>query len=241
MKRRNLLKSFCVIIIFFVSIISFPSESYSESVFMKNGSISEGKITGEDDKKIILTTGSGRNLEIERKDIIRILIHSRYKDKIYITQRDGITFEGYIVNEDNENYVLRTNLDSQVEIKIPRAGVETISKKKASQRILPPSVYSSVFTEEGGIIDCRIIKETANLIEIQAVDGERKVIPKNMIIRIQYNNSYKDKKILNKTDGTKIEGYIVEENSRSYTYRTELYSPLEIKIFKSNLKNISKK
>jgi hypothetical protein len=60
-------------------------------------------------------------------------------------------------------------------------------------------------------------------------------------MRIQYNNSYKDKKVIRRLDGAKIEGYIMEEDSVSYTYRKELYSPAEEKIYKSDLKSIGRK
>lgn len=241
MTKHVLFKSSRIIPVIAVLLILLPSISYSEAVFMKDGKIYEGRISGGDDNRIKLFLTSGGNKEIERKDILRVLVHTRYKDRIYLTQNNGVTIEGYIVNEDNENYILRSTLDSSEEIKIPRDKVETISVKRESERLLPPSTYSSVFLTDGSIIDCRIIKEGIQAIEVQPVEGDRKILSRISIMRIRYNNSYRDRKIFNKTDGTRIEGYIMEEDSESYIYRTELYSPAEAKIYKSELRSISRR
>ncbi len=237
----NCIKSYSCFIIF-ISALLFPGVSlYSETFFMKDGSITEGNITSEDDNKISIKRGTGEAAVIERKNILRVLVHKRYLDKKYITKNGGIVLYGYIVNEDNDNYIFRQVLESSVEIKIPRDEVETISTKPASERLTQPSTYSSVFTRDGKIIDCKIIKESIKSIELQSNGGEITVIPIIDILRIQYNNSYKDKKILGKIDGTRIEAYIMEENLDSYIYRSELNSPEEFKIYKYELKSISKK
>jgi sRNA-binding regulator protein Hfq len=227
-----------IITVFSGIVITMPAYLYPESVFMKDGSIIEGRITGGDDYKISLSTNQDMNT-IERKDILRILVHDRYRDKIYLTQTNGVTIEGYIVNEDNIHITLRTNLSSGEEINIPREKIETISRKSPSNRLLAPSIYSSVFLKNGEIIDCRIVRETVRIIDTKSVNADRRIILRSDIMRIQYNN--KDKKIIRKTDGTKIEGYIMEEDSTSYTYRTDLYSPVEDKVFKSELRSIGRK
>jgi sRNA-binding regulator protein Hfq len=229
-----------LITVFSGIIISMPLYLKAESVFLKDGSIIKGTITGGDDFRISLSTDR-ENIKIERKDILRILVHERYRDRIYLTQVNGVTIEGYIVNEDNIQVTLRSSLDSSEEINIPREKIETISLKKPSERLLAPSVYSSVFLKNGEIIDCRIVRETARIIDTKSLTGERRIILRSDIMRTQYNNSYKDKKVLRKLDGTRIEGYIMEEDSVSYTYRRELYSPAEERIFKSDLRSIGKK
>ena len=89
-----------IITIFSGIVISMPGYLYSESVFMKDGTIIEGRITGGDDNVIKLSTDQEIK-NIERKDVLRILVHDRYREKIYLTQTNGVTIEGYIVNEDN--------------------------------------------------------------------------------------------------------------------------------------------
>jgi sRNA-binding regulator protein Hfq len=149
-------------------IISTPLNLKAESVFLKDGTIIEGRITGGDDFNLTLSSGQDTK-SIERKDILRILVHGRYRDRIYLTQINGITIEGYIVNEDNIQVTLRSSLDSSEEINIPREKIETISLKKPSERLLAPSAYSSVFLNNGEIIDCRIVRETARLIDIKSL------------------------------------------------------------------------
>ncbi|HOP63412.1 MAG TPA: hypothetical protein PK906_08570 [Spirochaetota bacterium] len=230
-----------VIILMTAFIIVLHTGSGAESVFMKNGAITEGRITESNDKEITIALNTGEVRTVGRKDITRILMHSRFREKIYLTRTDGITLEGYIVNENNFSYTLRKVLDSPDEIIIPRERVQTISIKRPSERILPPSVYSSVFLKDGLIIDCRIVIESAKSIEVQPAEGDRKVLMKNNIMRIQYNNIYRDRKIFRKSDGTKIEGYIMAEDQESYLYRTVLNSPVEERIYKSELKSISRK
>ncbi len=241
MDRAHLMRSLCILTGLVTAYIAFPAVLHSESVFIKNGAIYEGRISGGDDQRIKLFLTSGGNMEIERKDILRVLVHTRYRDRIYLTRRDGVTIEGYIVNEDNESYTLRSSLDSAEEIRIPRNNVETISIKRANERLLPPSVYSSVFLKDGSITDCRVVKEGIRIIEIQTAEGERKILMKSDIMRIQYNNSYRDRKVLQRINGERIEGYIMEEDTESYTYRTDLYSPAEAKIYKSDLRSISRR
>lgn len=217
----------------------FNSTVFSESVFLKNGSIVEGAIASEDDTQITLESPSGEKNIIQRSNVLRILVHKRYRDRIYLTRTDGYTYEGFIVNEDNNRITLRTTLQSSEEINVPREAVETISRKKPSEKIVPAVRYSSVFIKDGEIIDCRIVREGTGFIEVSPLDGERRIIQRVDITRIQYNNSYKDKKIFSKRDGTRIEGYIMEENGREYIYRRELSSPEEERVLKDDLSSIS--
>ena len=225
-----------------LAVILFSSQNlYAESFFLRNGNIIEGVITGEDDSAIRVRIPAGDDKKIARKDIMRVLVHDRYKYKQYLTKTDGSRIEGYIVDEDNSSYTLRSELNSPAELKISRNKVEVLSTKKNPERFTAPPVYSSVFIKDGNIIDCRINRETIDDIEIRSLSGEKRIISRQDIIRIHYNNSYRDKKILNKTDGTRIEAYIMDEDYTSYIYRSELSSPEEKRIYKNELKSISRR
>ena len=239
MAGKRMLKSMLSLLVCGLLFAIIPSRVYSEAVFLKNGTIAEGVITAEDDAKITLDPVSGEKITIPRSNILRILVHKRYKDQIYLTRTDGFTYEGFIVNEDNTKITLRTSLDSSKEINVPRDAVVTISRKKPSEKIIPAVHYSSVFLKDGEIIDCRIVREGIRFIEVSPFEGERRIIQRADIMRIQYNNSYKNKKIFSKRDGTRIEGYIMEENDKEYIYRKELSSPEEGRVFKSDLSSIS--
>ncbi len=239
MLKKRIIKTVSRILLSGLLIAVFSSTVFSESVFLKNGSIVEGVISAENDSAITLESSAGEKTTIPRSDILRILVHKRYMDRIYLTRIDGYTYEGFIVNEDNSRITLRTSPGSSEEINVPREAVETISRRKPSEKIIPAVRYSSVFLKDGEIIDCRIVKEAGRYIEVSPFEGDRRVIEKADILRTQYNNSYKDKKIFSKRDGTRVEGYIMEENDREYIFRKDLASPEEERVLKDDLTGIS--
>lgn len=111
-------------------LFSLSTLSFGESVFLKDGNILEGKISKENDKKITITLLTDETREIERKDIIRTIYHSNYKDKKYLTKMDGTVLEVYIVDEDKTVYFYRLKLDSPDEVRIAKDEVDGISKRK---------------------------------------------------------------------------------------------------------------
>ncbi len=98
----------------------------------------------------------------------------------------------------------------------------------------------SVFIKDGSIVEGEIIKEDDFKIELKISSGETKVILRTDVLRALFHVRYKEKKIINKTDGTRIEAYIVDEDGDSHTYRSELDSTEEIKILKDEIYQISK-
>ncbi len=239
MAGKKMLKSMLSLLICGLLFAVIPSGAYSEAVFLKDGTIVEGVISSEDDAKIILKPSAGEEITVPRNNVLRILVHKRYRDRIYITRTDGFTYEGFIVNEDNNKITLRTSLQSAAEINVAREDIITISRKKPSENIIPAVNYSSVFLKDGEIIDCRIIREGIRFIEVSPLEGERRIIQRVDIMRIQYNNSYKNKKVFSKRDGTRVEGYIMEENDREYIFRKDLFSPEEERVYKNDLSSIS--
>lgn len=239
MLKKSIIQIISRVLLCGLFIALFSSSVFSESVFLKNGSIVEGSVTAENDTMITLESSAGEIIPIPRNNILRILVHKRYMDRIYLTRIDGYTYEGFIVNEDNRRITLRTSLQSSEEINVPREAVETISRRKPSEKIVPSVRYSSVFLKDGEIIDCRIVKEAVSFIEVSPFEGDRRALQRRDILRIQYNNSYKDKKIFLKRDGTRVAGYIMEENDREYIYRRELSSPEEERVLKNDLTGIS--
>jgi len=115
-----------LIMIFFISVVS--EISFAESIFVKDGRILEGKIIKENDSTVTIVTGTTR--EIDRKDVLRTIYHNSYKEKKYITTADGKVYEVFIVDEDNSCYTCREKLDSNIEIKILKEDIESISKKR---------------------------------------------------------------------------------------------------------------
>ena len=103
---------------------------YGESVFLKNGSIFEGDVQKENDKEMSLRISDGTVKQISRGDIIRIQLNSDYKIFKYIYSMDCTYLQGYIVEEKDDNYIIRKKIDSSEEFFIPVKDVNFISNKK---------------------------------------------------------------------------------------------------------------
>lgn len=114
----------CMVFVFSYSAI------YGESVFLKTGSIIDGKIIKEDNKSVQVKLADGSSKELLRKDILRVLYDTDFKTKNYITKNDGTVVEAFIVDENRDDYTIRTNLNSSNETVIPKKEVDGISKKK---------------------------------------------------------------------------------------------------------------
>jgi hypothetical protein len=121
----KLFKLFLIIMFLTASTLSF-----AESIFLKDGSIFEGKIIKETDKSATIDTGWGKTREILRKDVLRIIFDLEYKNKKYIYKKGGEVLEAFIVNENFETYTYRTELLSIKETIIYKLQVDFVSKIK---------------------------------------------------------------------------------------------------------------
>lgn len=117
------------LVIFFIVLLFIPA-AYAESIFLRDGSITEASVLSETDRSIRFKTAEGRVREIPRRDVIRIIHHADYKDKKYIYKTDKSLVEAFIVDEDLNFYTCRAKLDAADEFKLLKNEVETISKKK---------------------------------------------------------------------------------------------------------------
>jgi hypothetical protein len=84
-----------------------------------------------------------------------------------------------------------------------------------------------VFLKTGEIMEGTVIADTPTVITIRDKDKQIATFKKSDVLRIQFAKIYIGKVYIQKTDGTNITGYIVEENSDAYTLRSELNSPKE--------------
>ena len=76
------------------------NSAFAESLFLKDGSISEGGIVTETDKAVKFKFADGNVKEIPRTDILRFLHHADYNQKRYVYKTDRSLVEAYIVEED---------------------------------------------------------------------------------------------------------------------------------------------
>ena len=126
-----------VIALSILTIILMAIPGFTESVFLKNGTIFEGKVVKENDSSLTLVSSDNTKIEIQRSNIIRVLFHKNYKTKKYLNKMNGDVIEMYLVDEDNSNYYYRTDLNSPDEVVIPKSEVNGITKTRLEVKVEP--------------------------------------------------------------------------------------------------------
>jgi hypothetical protein len=104
----------------------------AEYIFLKDGSIIECKILDETPNLLTVRVKHGRKEAFLRNNIIRVLYTKLYMGKVYIYKTSGKVLQAYIVDEDQENYIVRTNISKPEEFAIKRIDVLFIARKKAA-------------------------------------------------------------------------------------------------------------
>ncbi len=104
----------------------------AEFVFLKNGRIIEGNIVSESPYDMIVLERGGKRSTISRRNIMRVLYTQLYRGRLYIQKIDGSVIEAFIVDEDQEHYILRSALDSPREFSIRRDEVLFMTRKNPS-------------------------------------------------------------------------------------------------------------
>jgi len=123
---------FKTIIITMVSAVVLAMPVQAEFIFLKNGSIIEGKITTDSADSITLRDKENKERKIPRNSIMRVLYTSLKMGKIYIQKRDGEGIVAFMVDEDRDSYTFRKDLYKPVEFKLERSEVLFIAEKNPS-------------------------------------------------------------------------------------------------------------
>lgn len=132
MKKRKVSSRFTVIIFASLTILTLALPASAENIFMKDGSIVEGKIIADATDYITIKDKSGKERNIERRLILRILYTSLNLSKLYVQKRTGESFVAYLVDEDRDDYLFRKDLYKPVEFKVSRKDVLFMSEKNPS-------------------------------------------------------------------------------------------------------------
>ncbi len=111
-----------------------PGALFAESVFLKDGSIVEGKIAKETDAEIQITLKTKEQRSLPRRDVLRTVYHDEYRQLRYIHLLNGDVLEGYIVDEDRESYTYRKDLASNKENRVAKNKVDFVSKNRVAAR-----------------------------------------------------------------------------------------------------------
>ncbi len=92
-----------------------------------------------------------------------------------------------------------------------------------------------LFKKDGSIIDGKITAETAKNVTIRKTDGKAEQVNRADIMRILYTRLYMGKVFIRLTTGKVLDGYMVEEDQDTYTFRKELYRPEEFTLPRSKV------
>jgi hypothetical protein len=120
---------FIIILAFFIALTSYGKLS-AEHVFLKDGSIVKCRILDETPAEYTVRVKGGGKKVFLRKNIMRVLYTKFYMGKVYIYKTDGKIIEACIVEEDQENYTVRTDIRKPAEFTIRRTDVLFISREK---------------------------------------------------------------------------------------------------------------
>lgn len=105
---------------------------YAEFVFLKDGAIIEGTITGDAADSITIYTKEKQSKKIYRAQIMRILYTEFKMSRVYIQKRDGQGLAAYLVDEDRASYTFRKELYKPEEFTIKREEVLFMAEKNPS-------------------------------------------------------------------------------------------------------------
>lgn len=110
----------------------FSTALYAEFVFLKDGAIIEGTITGDASDSITIYTKDKQVKTVYRSQIMRILYTEFKMSRVYIQKRDGQGFAAYMVDEDRTSYTFRKELYKPEEFSIKREEVLFMAEKNPS-------------------------------------------------------------------------------------------------------------
>jgi len=103
------------------SILLFFIESLNaETVFLKDGSIIEGRIIYDSAGTVAVKDKESKTRTIQRANIMRILYTDLYMGKVYVQKTDGKNIIAYMVDEDRDTYTFRRELFNPEEFKLRR-------------------------------------------------------------------------------------------------------------------------
>ncbi len=118
-------------LLFLFLLINIPL--LSEVVFKKDGSVIQGAIVSESPGGVVIRKNDGAVETISRENIIRTLYVKQYLGKVFIRMTNGQIFEGFVVDEDQNSYTVRREINKLDELKIPREKVMFIARSNPNE------------------------------------------------------------------------------------------------------------
>lgn len=188
----------------------------AESVFLKDGSIIEGRIISDAAASVSIRLEDRKVRQIQRSDIMRILYTELKMGKIYIQKRDGKGIVAYMVDEDRESYTFRMELYDPAEFILKRSDVLFMAEKNPS----------------GLQVDGDVDTDRVTLTWLPPYDAVKKY---NVYIKINDNDKYElidstgSKSITLKNLSSNTVYYIIVTSVDSSSYESSPSNELKIK------------
>mgnify|MGYP002153777191 CR=1 FL=1 len=134
-----------------------------ESVFLKDGSIVEGRMIARDGNEVTLVMPNKVKVSIPAGEVIRIADNDDYRKPVALIMKDGTVRRGHIVAEDDRAITLRARLDSADERVISRDSIADVKRgadavalqdKSVSFEITPANAakYSIIPVQSGSFL-----------------------------------------------------------------------------------------
>ncbi len=104
-----------------------------------------------------------------------------------------------------------------------------------------PLAAEAVFLKDGSIVNGTIETDSADAVTLRLSDKKLKRILRKDIMRILYTELKMTKIYIQKRDGDGLVAYMVDEDRVSYTFRKDLYQPVEFVLNRNDVLFISEK
>lgn len=120
--------------IYMLLAVMLPAAIYAEAVFLKDGSIIEGRIVKERGGTMEVRTTGNMIRKLKRSEVLRIVYEEQYRQPCKIMLMNGTLVDGYIVDEDRDRYYVRSKLTSPDEKAIDKKEVQFIERVRIERR-----------------------------------------------------------------------------------------------------------
>lgn len=118
----------------------------AEFVFLKDGSIIDGKIISDEADSITIRQKDQKINTIARTDLIRIIYTDLYMGKVFVRLTTGEVVEGYQIDEDRDNYTFRKEINKPEEFTLSRKKVMFIARTNPTDLSSEASIERIVIT-----------------------------------------------------------------------------------------------
>jgi len=213
-----MIKRNAVFVLSAVLLFIFSPPVAGEHVFLKDGTVIEGKVLGDTDKGVTLKEKDGSSRYIKNSGILRVVYWKFAAERSYIKLHSGLMVSGYKVDEDTDTITLRDELNVNREFAVKKkeilyitgampynlsAGIDADSINLTWEssvplikefEILVKKENDKEFTAAGRTASTRFViknaeKKTLYAIKVRSVDEKGELSPESSAVKIKTDGS----------------------------------------------------